>query len=97
MRHPSNGEHSGSVAVGGRPVEDWELQDDAGGGGGETLHDSCTFKDWIRLQPDRNFDPGRVPDAGVADYLGGTVSFSAKRPGSAPQSFLCRLTLTAQL
>ncbi|KAL3154709.1 hypothetical protein ABBQ38_011258 [Trebouxia sp. C0009 RCD-2024] len=81
MRHPSNGEHSGSVAVGGRPVEDWELQDDAGGGGGETLHDSCTFKDWIRLQPDRNFDPGRVPDAGVADYLGGTVSFSAKRPG----------------
>ena len=81
--HPaSNGEHSGSVPVGGRPVEEWELEDDAAGGG-ENLLDSCTFKDWIRLQPDRNFDPGLVPDAAVADYLGGTVSFSAKRPGSA--------------
>lgn len=90
LRPASNGEDSGSVPVGGRPVEEWELEDDAAGGG-ENLLDSCTFKDWIRLQPDRNLDPGLVPDAAVADYLGGTVSFSAKRPGSALESCLCEL------
>ena len=82
MRRPSNGEHSGSVQVGGRPLEKWELEDDAAGGGEDVHHNSSTFKDWIRAQPDRNFDSDLVPDAGVADYLGGTVSLSANRAGA---------------
>lgn len=83
MRRPSNGEHSGSVQVGGRPLETWELEDDAAGGA-ENMHhsSSTTFQDWIRAQPDRNFDPDLVPDASVADYLGGTVSLSANRAGA---------------
>lgn len=80
MRRAGNGEHSGSVQVGGRPLEKWELEDDAGGG--ENMHhNTATFKDWIRSQPDRNFDSDLVPDASVADYLGGTVSLSANRAG----------------
>ena len=82
MRRSSNGEHSGSVQVGGRPLEKWELEDDAAGGG-DNMHNNATFKDWIRLQPDRNFDADLVPDAGVAEYLGGTVSLSANRSGTA--------------
>lgn len=79
MRRASNGEHSGSMQVGGRPVEKWELEDDAEGG--ENMQSSTTFKDWLRHQPDRNFDPDLVPDAAMAEYLGGTVSVSANRSG----------------
>ena len=80
MRRPSTGEHSGSMQlVGGRPVETWELEDDAEGG--EPMHNGITLKDWLRHQPDRNFDPDLVPDSDMADFLGGTVSVSANRAG----------------
>ena len=67
------------MQVGGRPVENWELEDDAEGG--VPMHDSITLKDWLRHQPARNFDPDKVPDETMAEYLGGTVSVSANRSG----------------
>ena len=87
IRCPSNTEHSGSEQVAGPPAENWDLDDDAAGGG-ENMHDTSTFKDWIRLLPDRNFHPDLVPDAAVVDYLGGTVGLSANKSGSALEAYL---------
>lgn len=63
----------------GRPLERWEEDDEAEGG--EGMLTSSVMKDWIRSLPDRNFDPDAVPDQAMANFLGGTVSIPANRPG----------------
>ena len=63
----------------GRPLERWEVDDDVEGG--EGMLTSSVMKDWIRSLPDRNFDPDAVPDQAMANFLGGTVSIPANRPG----------------
>ena len=63
----------------GRPLERWEEDDEAEGG--EGMLTSSVMKDWIRSLPDRNFDPDAVPDEAMANFLGGTVSIPANRPG----------------
>lgn len=67
----------------GRPLERWEEDDEADGG--EGMLTSSVMKDWIRSLPDRNFDPDAVPDQAMANFLGGTVSIPANRPGQQMQ------------
>ncbi len=63
----------------GRPLERWEEDDEAEGG--EGMLTSSVMKDWIRSLADRNFDPDAVPEQAMANFLGGTVSIPANRPG----------------
>lgn len=70
---------SQEACVGGRPLQEHEQVDD--GEEGEDLMRSSSMMDWIRSFDDSSFDPDMVPDAAMADYLGGTVSVAANRPG----------------
>ena len=78
LRRMSSGAHQ-EGSVGGRPLQEHEQIDD--GEDGEDLMRSSSMMDWIRSFDDSSFDPDMVPDAAMADYLGGTVSVAANRPG----------------
>ncbi len=74
-------ERQGSQQVQGRPrpLEKWEEDDEAEGG--EGVLSSSVMKDWLRTLDAYNFNPDAVPEPSMANFLGGTVSVSANRPG----------------
>lgn len=49
--------------------------------GAEGLMRSASMLAWLRTFDENSFDPDAVPDIAMADYLGGTVSVAANRPG----------------
>ena len=72
-------DRQGSFQQQGRPLEKWEEDEEAEGGEGELT--SSDMKEWIRSLAGYNFDPDAVPDPAMANFLGGTVSVPANRPG----------------
>ena len=72
-------EWPGSWQPQGRPLEKWEEDEEAEGAEGELT--STDMKEWIRSLANYNFDPDAVPDPAMANFLGGTVSVPANRPG----------------
>lgn len=69
----------------GRPLDPQELVDDEEDAGG--LMRSASMMAWLCTFHDNSFDPDAVPDIAMADYLGGTVSVAANRPGCNPSVF----------
>ena len=79
LQRMTSDERQSSQQIQGRPLEKWEEDDDAVGG--EGMLTSSVTKDWLRTLDDYNVDSDAVPEPNMANYLGGTVSVSAHRPG----------------
>ena len=75
----SNSSGADALQQQGRPLDPQELVDDEEDAGG--LMKSASMMAWLRTFHDNSFDPDAVPDIAMADYLGGTVSVAANRPG----------------